>query len=264
MPRFEPHPARRPAIVTGASGGIGQAIAVSLANAGYPVVLGARRVDRCEETAETIRANGGEAFAASLDLTDADSIDQFYLAAVDAMGPIEVLISNAGDVDPVTGVESTPERFARQLAINLAGAQHLCHLTIPSMIERRRGDVVFVTSDSAVNPRTHMSGYVAAKAGLEGFATALALESEGTGVRVGMVRPGPSSTEQGSQWDLDALNRAVASWQVLGFLRHNGTLRPAEVADAVVTMVSIPKGTRYSLIEVQPEAPVLSPSKETP
>jgi NADP-dependent 3-hydroxy acid dehydrogenase YdfG len=124
------------------------------------------------------------------------------------------------------------------------------------MIDRARGDVVFVTSDSAVNPRTHMAGYVAAKAGLEGMATALAAESEGTGVRVGMVRPGPTSTEQGSGWELDALNRAVESWRERGFLRHDGVLRPEQVASAVLTMIAAPRGARFSLIEVQPEAPV--------
>ena len=77
MPRFEPHPDRRPAIVTGASSGIGAATAAALAAAGHPVVLGARRVERLEELAGTIRADGGEALALPLDLTDTDSIATF-------------------------------------------------------------------------------------------------------------------------------------------------------------------------------------------
>ena len=84
MPRFEPHPARRPAVVTGASSGIGLATALALAEAGHPVVLGARRLDRLEETAAKIVANGGEAVALPLDLTDDSSIDAFAADAQNA------------------------------------------------------------------------------------------------------------------------------------------------------------------------------------
>jgi NADP-dependent 3-hydroxy acid dehydrogenase YdfG len=124
------------------------------------------------------------------------------------------------------------------------------------MLERQRGDVVFVTSEVAQSPRTHMAAYVASKAGLEGFAAAMAMECEGTGVRVGIVRPGPSSTEQGTTWSEDTINEVVASWYAWGLLRHDGSLRPTELAQAVLAVVSAPKGTRYAVLEVQPEAPV--------
>lgn len=256
MPRFDPHPDRRAAIVTGASSGIGAATAAALAAAGHPVVLGARRVDRCEDLAAKIRAEGGEALALELDLLDTASIDAFADAAEAELGPIEILVSNAGDVQPITTVGAAPEEFTRQLQVNLLGAQALVHRVVPHMFERRRGDVVFVTSEVALNPRTHMAAYVASKAGLEGFAAAMAMESEGTGVRVGIVRPGPSTTEQGTTWDEDTINEVVASWSHWGLLRHNGALRPSGLADAVLAMVSVPKGTRYAVLEVQPEAPV--------
>jgi NADP-dependent 3-hydroxy acid dehydrogenase YdfG len=256
MPRFEPHPDRRPAIVTGASSGIGAATAATLAAAGYPVVLGARRVDRLEDLAAKIRADGGEALALPLDLTDTESIAAFARRAEDELGPIEVLVSNAGDVQPITTVGAAPAEFTRQLQVNLLGAQALVHEVVPHMFTRRRGDVVFVTSEVAHTPRTHMAAYVASKAGLEGFAKAMAMECEGTGVRVGIVRPGPSSTEQGSTWDEDTINEVVASWYAWGLLRHDGALRPAEMAQAVLAVVSAPKGTRYAVLEVQPEAPV--------
>lgn len=256
MPRFEPHPERRAAIVTGASSGIGAATASALAAAGHPVVLGARRVERCEELAAAIRDTGGEALALPLDLTDNDSITAFARRAESELGPIEVLVSNAGDVQPITTVGAAPAEFTRQLQVNLLGAQALVHEVVPHMFERRRGDVVFVTSEVAHTPRTHMAAYVASKAGLEGFATAMAMECEGTGVRVGIVRPGPSSTEQGTTWDAETINEVVASWSSWGLLRHDGALRPAEMAQAVLAVVSAPKGTRYAVLEVQPEAPV--------
>ena len=255
MPRFEPHPERRPAVVTGASSGHGAAIAVALAQAGHPVVLGARRLDRLEDLAAKIEADGGEASAVELDLTDGASITAFARRAESEMGPIEILVSNAGDVQPLTTV-ADPAEFARQLQVNLLGAQALAHELVPLMVGRRRGDVVFVTSEVAETPRTHMAAYVASKAGLEGFARAMAMECEGTGVRVGIVRPGPSNTEQGSTWDLDSINAVVSSWQHWGLIRHDGAIRPAEFAQAVLAVVSAPKGTRYALLEVQPEAPV--------
>lgn len=257
MARFEPHPDRRPVIVTGASSGIGQATAELLGKHGYPVVLAARRIDRLQATADLINSQGGEAVALVLDLADQDSIVQFAKRVEADVGPVEVLISNAGDVQPITTVGAEPQEFTRQLQINLLGAQALVHAIVPAMLERQRGDVVFVTSEVAQQPRTHMAAYVASKAGLEGFATAMAMECEGTGVRVGIVRPGPSTTEQGTTWSEEAVNEVVASWSHWGFLRHSGGLRPQELAQAIQSVIEAPKGTRYAVIEVQPEAPVI-------
>jgi NADP-dependent 3-hydroxy acid dehydrogenase YdfG len=108
-----------------------------------------------------------------------------------------------------------------------------------------------------------MAAYVAAKAGLEGMARAMQMELEGSGVRVGMVRPGPASTEQGTGWSEATLNEVVADWSRWGLLRHDGALRPAEIANAVLAMVRAPKGTHLTLIEVQPEAPVVPDRKAT-
>jgi len=256
MPRFAPHPDRRVAVVTGASAGIGAATVDLLAEQGHPVILGARRVERLEEQAERIRDAGGEAAAFALDLTDPASIDAFADAAVDALGPIDIVVSNAGLVDPATGLGADAARFARSLQLNLAGAQHLASRLGPAMVEQGHGDLVFVTSDVVVRPRTHMAGYVAAKAGLEGLCRALQMELEGTGVRVGMVRPGPSSTEQGTDWTEETVLHVMAHWERWGHLRHSGALLPRNTAEAIVAMVSAPKGCHLTLVEVQPEAPV--------
>jgi NADP-dependent 3-hydroxy acid dehydrogenase YdfG len=255
MPRFEPHPQRRAAVVTGASSGIGQATALGLAAAGHPVVLGARRLDRCEATAEQIRSAGGEALALPLDVADPQSVERFAKAAEAGLGPIEIVVSNAGDVLPVGAVETDPDEFVRQVTVNLTGPQRLVHHLVPGMIDRGRGDVVFVTSEVAQQPRPHMAAYVASKSGLEALAQAMRLEAEGTGVRVGMVRPGPSATEQGSNWDPALVDRAVEAWTRFGLMRHGGYLRPRDVAAAVIAMVSVPRGTSFAVIEVQPEAP---------
>lgn len=257
MPRFAPHPDRRPAIVTGASSGIGAATAQALAEAGHPVVLAARRADRLTALAEEIRAAGGEAMALALDLAEPASIDEFATAAVEAFGAVDVVVSNAGVVEPMTGLGADPDAFARSVHVNLLGAQRLVSRLGADFVAQGHGDLVFVTSDVVVRPRTHMAAYVTAKAGLEGLCRAMAMELEGTGVRVGMVRPGPSSTEQGTTWSDETVLHVMPHWEAWGHLRHNGALLPANVADAIVAMVAAPKGTHLSLIEVQPEAPVV-------
>jgi len=256
MPRFDPHPERRPALVTGASSGIGAATAQALAAAGHPVILTARRTDRLEDLAAKITADGGEAVAIALDLADPGSIDACAEAAADALGPIDVVVANAGQISTATALAADPDEFARNVQVNLLGTQRLLTRLGPPMVERATGDLVLVTSDVVVRPRTHMAAYVTAKAGLEGLASAMRMELEGTGVRVGMVRPGPSSTEQGTDWDEATVLHIIPSWERWGLLRHNGALLPANVADAIVAMVSAPKGTHLTLIEVQPEAPV--------
>lgn len=258
MARFDPHPDRRAAVVTGASSGIGRATAIALAAVGHPVVLGARRVDRCQEVAEEIRTAGGEAVALPLDLVDEASITEFCRAAEAALGPVEVLVSNAGEVRPVTAIGAEPREFLRQVGVNLLGPQTLVHHLGPGMVGRRRGDMVFVTSEVALRPRPHMAAYVASKSGLEGLADALRMELEGTGVRVGIIRPGPAATEQGSTWAPEEITDAIVAWTHWGVMRHSGYLRPHDVAAAVVAMVSVPRGTQFTHLEVQPEAPVAS------
>ncbi len=254
MPRFDPHPERRAAVVTGASSGIGRATAEALAAAGHPVVLGARRVDLCEEAAAGIRERGGEAVALPLDVSEADTVAAFATAAEAALGPIEVVVSNAGDVRLMHGADD-PAEFARQVGVNLLGAQRVVHHLAPGLVDRKRGDVVFITSEVALVPRPMMAAYVASKSGLEGLALAMAMELEGSGVRVGMVRPGPTRTGQGADWPQDEVDAALAEWKHWGLARHAGYLRPQDVAAAVVAMVSVPRGSRFAVIEIQPEAP---------
>lgn len=258
MPRFPPHPQRRPAVVTGASSGIGAATAVALAALGHPVVLGARRVDRCEELAAAIRADGGEAHPLALDLTDPDSVASFAAGACGALGEVEIVVSNAGDVLPEATIETDPDSFARQVQVNLLGAQRLVAALAPPMVERARGDIVFVTSDVVRVPRPRMAAYVTSKAGLEAMARVLQMELEGSGVRVGIVRPGPSSTEQGLTWDPEVIDTVLGDWERWGLMRHPGYLRAQDVAAAITTVVSAPRGTHLTLVEVEPEAPATS------
>jgi NADP-dependent 3-hydroxy acid dehydrogenase YdfG len=256
MPRFAPQPDRRPAAVTGASSGIGAATATALAQAGHPVVLGARRVELCEELAAAIRADGGEATALPLDMGDGASIECFAVQAEAAFGPIEVLVSNAATIQPGSALETTPEQFEWVLQVNTMGVHRLWRAVGPGMVARERGDVVIVTSDVVARPRPLMAAYVTSKWGLEGFATALQMELEGTGVRATVVRPGPTQSGMGADWDPTITAEVLTEWERWGLARHSAFLRPDGVALAIAHAVSAPRGTHLSVVEVQPEAVV--------
>lgn len=256
MPRFEPHPKRRTAVVSGASSGIGAATAIALAKAGHPVALGARRTGKCEDLAATIQAGGGEAIALPLDVTDDDSVRAFSATVAARLGPVEILISCAGDAEAQLVHEVDSGEFLRQVQVNLVGAHRLVSAIVPGMVARQRGDVVLVTSDVARTPRPRMGAYVAAKNGLEGMARAMQMELEGTGVRVSVVRPGPTMTEMGMSWPAGTVEAVLSDWTRWGLARHPNFLRPSDVAGAVTAVISAPRGSHLTLIEIQPEAPL--------
>jgi NADP-dependent 3-hydroxy acid dehydrogenase YdfG len=260
MPRFEPHPARRPAIVAGASSGIGAATAIELAKQGFPVALGARRVDKCEELAEQIRSHGGEAAAFALDVTDAGSVRDFVQSATNKLGDIELLVAGAGDTYFGRLHETSTEDFENQVQIHLIGANRLATAVLPGMVKRQRGDVIFVGSDVALRQRPHMGGYGAAKAGLVAMVTNLQMELEGTGVRASIVHPGPTQTAMGWSLPPESIGAALEDWARWGQARHSYFLRASDLARAIAFVAQTPRGGFVVSLEIQPEAPLLEES----
>lgn len=256
MPRFDPHPQRRPALISGASSGIGAATARALAAAGHPVALGARRLQECEKIAAAVREEGGEAIAAHLDVGERGSVRDFVAAAEEALGPPEVLVSGAGDIEAAQVHEQDPDEFRDQVDVHLVGAQRLVHEVVPAMVRRQRGDVVFFGSDVTRAHRPRMGAYVPAKSGLEAMARTMRMELEGTGVRASVVRPGPTESGMGGGWDDEVTVAVLEDWIRWGLARHSYFLRPSDVASAVTTIVSAPRGAHFPLIEVEPEAPL--------
>ncbi len=246
----------RPALVTGASSGIGRASAEALAALGHPVVVGARRVDRLEDLVRTIRAAGGEATACEVDVTDAGSVAAFVAAAGETYGEPEVLVSSAGTLKMARVWEMDPDDFAAQLDIHLMSVHRLLHAVVPGMVDRRRGDVVLIGSDVAYTARPRSGAYVAAKAGLETMAHQARKELEGTGVRLGVVRPGPVMTEMGTEFDADTAEAVINEWVRHGFGRHPRMCKPADLARGVAAMVAMPRGAQITELEIQPEAPI--------
>ena len=262
MPRFDPHPARRPTLVAGASSGIGAATAVKLAGRGFPVALGARRIEKCEELAGQIRGSGGEAIALPLDVTDPDSVTAFVHRATEELGDIELLVAGAGDTFFGRIYEIGTEDFEAQIQIHLIGANRLAAAVLPGMVKRQRGDVIFVGSDVALRQRPHMGAYGAAKAGLAAMVNNLQMELEGTGVRASVVHPGPTQTSMGWSLPPDAIAAALADWAKWGHARHSYFLRAADLARAIAFVAETPRGGLIVSMEVQPEAPLSDAHRE--
>lgn len=256
MPRFEPLPDRRPTLVAGASSGIGAATAIKLAAHGFPVALAARRVEKCQELVEQIRTDGGEALAVYLDVTDPDSVKACVEEATSALGDIEVLVAGAGDTNFGKLDSISTEQFEAQIQIHLIGANRMAGAVLPGMIERQRGDLIFVGSDVALRQRPHMGAYGAAKAALVAMVHNLQMELEGTGVRASIVHPGPTKTAMGWSLPAELIGPALEDWAKWGQARHDYFLRAADLARAITFVAETPRGGFIASMELQPEAPL--------
>jgi NADP-dependent 3-hydroxy acid dehydrogenase YdfG len=243
---------RRTAVVTGASSGIGRAVAVALGRLGWTVGLGARRADALDETAQLVVDAGGSPIAHPLDVTDAASMDAFLAAC----GPLDVLVNNAGIATPGLLHETNDDAHRAIIETNLLGPLLLTRRVVAGWCaERRAGDVVFVSSDASVHPRPYLATYGVSKAGVDALAQVLALECEGTGIRSTIVRVGPTLTGFGDGWDTAQFEAIIPRWQRFGIQRHFSTLTPEDVAQAVVTAVTLPPHAWVPIIEVQPRPP---------
>jgi 2-hydroxycyclohexanecarboxyl-CoA dehydrogenase len=178
-------------LVTGAGRGIGKAIAARLAAEGARVAVA--DIDLNTATASALEIGAG-AVAVKMDVTDSTSVRDGVAEAVKRLGPIDVLVNNAGwdKVEPF--VKSQEETWDRVLAINLKGPIRCARAVLDSMIERRAGKIVSIGSDAARVGSTGEAVYSAAKAGVIGFTKTLAREVARYGINVNVVCPGPTNT----------------------------------------------------------------------
>jgi NAD(P)-dependent dehydrogenase (short-subunit alcohol dehydrogenase family) len=248
--------APRVAVVTGASGGIGRAIAQALAALGWPVAVGARRVDQLDETVALITDAGGTAYAHALDVCESASIDAFLAATAAELGPVDVLVNNAGTAAPGALHEMDDAQHERIVTTNLLGPILMSKRVVADLRSRKAlGDIVFISSDATVRPRLYLGTYGASKAGLESYATTLAMECEGFPIRSSIVRVGPTVTGFADGWDTEMFVDIIPHWQRFGIQRHFNTMQPEDVARAVVTTVTAPPHMWIPVVEVQPQPP---------
>lgn len=187
----------RGALVTGASRGLGAALARALARAGARVVLTARHLEPLEAVASEIRAARGEAHALRHDVGDKHDVYRVAGAAAELVGPLDIVVHNASALGPVPLrplSEVDCEDLESVLAVNLVGPFRLTKAVVGAMVLRGRGTVLHISSDAASGAYPTWGPYGASKAALDLLSRTWAAELEGTGVRVLSIDPGEMDT----------------------------------------------------------------------
>lgn len=190
-------------LLTGASSGLGAALAPMLAADGDKVVLTARRLDKLEALVAQIRSAGGEAMALPLDVSDRDAVFDAVKQIEAAWGPVEVLVANAGIGEP-TGVDVFDSRLvARMLDVNVNGVAHCIDAVMPQMMTAGRGQIVGVGSMAGYRGLPGSAGYCASKGALRLLLDGLRVELKPRGVKVTYVAPGFVETPMTARNDFD-------------------------------------------------------------
>ncbi|MGH7103306.1 MAG: glucose 1-dehydrogenase [Acetobacteraceae bacterium] len=182
-------------VITGAGRGIGQAAALRFAAGNGQVAVFDRDLKAAEETVAGILKSGGTARAYGCDITDRAAIEAAVAATERDLGPIDVLVNNAGWDIFRPFLKTTPADWERLIAINLIGALHMHHVVLPLMVARRSGRIVNIASDAARVGSSGEAVYAACKAALVALSKTLAREHARDGITVNVVCPGPTATK---------------------------------------------------------------------
>lgn len=181
-------------IITGGAGGIGSATVAHFAALGAKVAVFDRNLEAAETVAATITAAGGIAKAFACDITDRAQVEAAVAATEDSLGPIEVLVNNAGWDVFRPFLKTTPDQWEKLIAINLTGALHMHHVIVPLMAARKRGRVINIASDAARVGSSGEAVYAACKAALVAFSKTMAREHARDQITFNVVCPGPTDT----------------------------------------------------------------------
>ena len=223
------------AIVTGAAQGIGRAIATRLAVEGAKVAVCDIQTDVAKRTADEIKGAGGAAIAVRLDVTSLESAAAAVAQVERELGPLAILVNNAGWDKLEPFIESTPETWDKVIAINFRGVLNCCKAAVPRMIEHGSGKIVSIASDAGRVGSLGEAVYSGCKGGIIAFSKTLARELARNKINVNVVCPGPTDTAllRGVMEDrpkvLEAMQRGIP-------LRRLG--KPEDLAGAVAFFVS--------------------------
>ena len=189
------------ALVTGASSGLGRHFAAVLAEAGAKVVLAARRIERLEELAGELRDKGHNAVAVAIDVTDRDSVDAGFGAAEQAVGPLSVVVNNAGIAEPAYFTSMTEESWRSVMDVNLDGVFRVAQEAARRMQHNKDGgSIINIASVLGLGVVKSLAHYCSSKAAVIQLSKAMALELARSGIRVNALAPGYISTEMNSDF----------------------------------------------------------------
>ncbi len=226
------------AVVTGASRGIGRAIAIKLADEGLDVVINYRSDEKAaEETAKEVSEKGVQAFLYKFDVSDASEVKNSFKAILKECGRIDVLVNNAGITRDNITVLMKPEEWEAVIKTNLTGVYLCSQAVIKPMLKQKWGRIVNITSVVGFSGNPGQANYAAAKAGIVGFTKSLARELASRGITVNAVAPGYIETDMTARLPENA-RKELISQIPMGYVGQ-----PDDVAEAVKFLVS--DGARY-------------------
>ncbi|HFC97737.1 MAG TPA: 3-oxoacyl-[acyl-carrier-protein] reductase [Thermosulfurimonas dismutans] len=225
--------AHKVALVTGASRGIGRAVALELARAGAAVAVNYTASEGpAREVVQEIERMGGKAIPVRFDVADPEAVARGVKEVEEALGAIDILVNNAGITRDGLLVRLKDEDWERVLSVNLRGAFLVTRAVLPGMMKRRYGRIINISSVVAFSGNPGQTNYAASKAGLVGFSRSLALEVARRGITVNVVAPGFIET------DMTAALPEKAREALLSRVPMGRAGTPQEVAHAVVFLAS--------------------------
>jgi NADP-dependent 3-hydroxy acid dehydrogenase YdfG len=232
--------------VTGASSGIGEAIAVACAREGASVALAARRIDRIEGLAERIVAEGGRAIAVQTDVGDEEQAKAFVRRAHSELGGLDVLVNNAGAM-LLGPIENAPtEEWRRMIDANVYGVLYCTHAALPLMKEQGSGHIVNISSVAGRVARAGSGVYNLTKFGIGAFSESLRQEAVPMGVRVTVIEPGAVATE------LPMHNRPEVLTEMAKRFQGVTPLAAEDIANAVLYAISQPENVAVGELLIRP------------
>jgi NADP-dependent 3-hydroxy acid dehydrogenase YdfG len=230
-------------LVTGASSGFGRAIAVAFAQAGANVALVGRNTERLQEVADEVNAAGSKAAICAAEIGDEGQIQAAVAQATRELGPIEVLVNNAGMNVPQRSIkDTTPDQWRQLLNVNLTSAFLFTKFLLPGMIERQHGTIINVASRAALHP--HLAGgvgYSTSKMGMDSLTQVTNEEANPHNVRACLLCPGVGNTP--------LLDRRPTPPPVEQRLKM---LQPEDVAAVAVLVASLPQRANVELVSMLP------------
>lgn len=235
------------ALVTGASSGIGEATAISLAKAGAIVAVSARRADRLASLVAKIEAAGGKALALAGDM----AVEAEALKAVEdtvaQLGSIDILINSAGVMQAGNVENADLDEYRRVFDINLFATLYTCRAAVPHMLKQGGGDIVTISSLAGRKGGPFTNAYSASKHAVNSMTDAMRQELGDRNIRVSILMPGATETEV-------AHNISDPNWRnaIQAHVSKDGAVQPSDIGDTIAFMLSLPRNVNISEISVRP------------
>ncbi|EER39104.1 nonribosomal peptide synthetase [Histoplasma capsulatum H143] len=236
----------RVAVITGASSGIGAAVAAGLAREGAHVALGARRMKALEAIKSSLPLRDNKAIIRQTDVTDKSQVEALVRAAHDELGPVDILVVCAGVMYFTMMANTQMEEWDRTVDVNCKGLLHCLGATVPSMLSRGRGQIVAISSDAGRKVFPGLSVYSASKFFVEATLQGLRLETAGKGLRIMSVQPGNTATDLlGMSTDAEAIKQ-------YGEPSGAKILDPEDVANSILYALGQPEHVAVNEVLIEP------------